>query len=538
MRNDGGRDTTMAPGARPSLEAIGAELESFEAAERSRLGLDGGPTHWRNPDPRPFVKEQRAHTTVLFGGLTAMHDALIEAGLASLGYRAKALDCPDNESLHYGKEFGNRGQCNPTYFTVGNLVRYLVRLRDEHGLSPERIVDTHVVLTVGACGPCRFGTYVTEFRKALRDAGFDGFRIFDIRKYGQHKRVPGLAGLELNAKFAVVFFKCLLAADVINALSYRTRPYEVVAGTTDAALEHCKAFLCRALIGRRSVLVALYRCRKVLAKVEVDRLQPKPKVAIIGEFWAMTTEGEGNYQLQSFLESEGAECDIQLITAWALYEIWEKAYDTRERMLLRGQDDQTGRRESAAPLRTLLLARAARLVLERSFYAFAWAVGLKGYRLPDMDHIARVSHAFYPNQLRGGEGHMEVGKVISTVAGSKVHMVVSVKPFGCLPSSGVSDGIQPLVGATFPEANFLAVETTGDGAVNLYSRVQMAIFKACQRAQAEYEAALTATRLTPEEAARRAAATPKMRSPLHYPRHVMAGTAANAVHELARGAAR
>jgi predicted nucleotide-binding protein (sugar kinase/HSP70/actin superfamily) len=537
MRDESSRNTTMAPGGRSSLEAMEAELETFEAAERRRLGLDREAPHWRDPNPQLFTRDQRARTTVLLGGLTAMHDALIEAGLASLGYRTKALDCPDNESLQYGKEFGNRGQCNPTYFTVGNLLRYLVRLRDEHGLSPEQIVDSHVMLTVGACGPCRFGTYVTEFRKALRDAGFDGFRIFDIRKYGQHKRLPGLAGLELNARFAVVFFKCLLAADVINALAYRTRPYEVVAGATDAALEACKTLLCQALVGRRSVLVALYRCRKALAKVEVDRLQPKPKVAIIGEFWAMTTEGEGNYQLQNFLEAEGAECDIQLITAWALYEIWEVAHDTRERMLLRRRSDQTGRGERDAPLKTLLLTRAARFVLERTFYAFAWAVGLKGYRLPDMDHIARISHEFYPNQLRGGEGHMEVGKVINTVAGSKVHMVVSIKPFGCLPSSGVSDGIQPLVGARFPEANFLPVETTGDGAMNVYSRVQMAIFKARQKAQAEYEAALAATGLTAEEAARRAAATRKLRSPLHYPRHVTAGTAANAVHELGRGPA-
>ena len=42
-------------------------------------------------------------------------------------------------------------------------------------------------------------------------------------------------------------------------------------------------------------------------RVKVDRTQPKPKVSIIGEFWAMTTEGDGNYQLQRFLESEGAE---------------------------------------------------------------------------------------------------------------------------------------------------------------------------------------------------------------------------------------
>ncbi len=32
----------------------------------------------------------------------------------------------------------------------------------------------------------------------------------------------------------------------------------------------------------------------------------------------MTTEGDGNYGLQKFLEQEGAECDIQPVTAWIL----------------------------------------------------------------------------------------------------------------------------------------------------------------------------------------------------------------------------
>jgi hypothetical protein len=69
--------------------------------------------------------------------------------------------------------------------------------------------------------------------------------------------------------------------------------------------------------------------------VKVDRLRPKAKVAIIGEFWAMTTEGDGNYHLQKFLESEGAENDIQLTTAWLLYNVWEVERDTRERRYLK-----------------------------------------------------------------------------------------------------------------------------------------------------------------------------------------------------------
>jgi predicted nucleotide-binding protein (sugar kinase/HSP70/actin superfamily) len=83
-----------------------------------------------------------------------------------------------------------------------------------------------------------------------------------------------------------------------------------------------------------------------------------------------------------------------------------------------------------------------------------------------MDEIAEISHAFYDNNLRGGEGHMEVGKLIQNVAYSKVNMTLSVKPFGCMPSSSVSDGIQSFITELYPQAIFLPIETNGDGAVD------------------------------------------------------------------------
>ena len=46
-------------------------------------------------------------------------------------------------------------------------------------------------VTAGACGPCRFGTYVTEYRKALRDSGFDGFRVLLFQQQGGLKQATG-----------------------------------------------------------------------------------------------------------------------------------------------------------------------------------------------------------------------------------------------------------------------------------------------------------------------------------------------------------
>ena len=52
-------------------------------------------------------------------------------------------------------------------------------------MPAEDIVENYVFLTAGACGPCRFGMYVTEYRKALRDAGFDGFRVLLFQQTGR-----------------------------------------------------------------------------------------------------------------------------------------------------------------------------------------------------------------------------------------------------------------------------------------------------------------------------------------------------------------
>jgi predicted nucleotide-binding protein (sugar kinase/HSP70/actin superfamily) len=466
------------------------------------------------------------------------HDYLVSGAFTSLGYNTVPLDAPNYDALRAGKEFGNRGQCNPTYFTVGNLVKYLVFLRDEKGISTKEIVDKYVFLTAGACGPCRFGMYVTEYRKALRDAGFDGFRVMLFQQQGGLSQATGEAsGLELNAPFFMGMLKGLIAGDVINGIGYRLRPYEVVPGATDEACEKAKKICYDALLNKKSILVALMKAKEIFKKVEVDRTRVKPKVAIIGEFWAMTTEGDGNYQLQRFLEKEGAECDIQFVTAWILYNIWEVRFDTKNRALLRGEDGGKlglkGSGEYGVFVRKIGLW-AGDKALRAAFQTFAHAGGFYGYHLPDMDAVADVAAPFYNNDLRGGEGHMEVGKLILNVVKSKATMTLSVKPFGCMPSSSVSDGVQSLITEKFPGTIFCAVETSGDGAVNFQSRVQMYLFKAKQAAQADFDKALADTGLTLDRVEAFLKANPRYAAPLYLPGHTVAHTAGDLVHEIAK----
>jgi predicted nucleotide-binding protein (sugar kinase/HSP70/actin superfamily) len=515
-------------------EDLAAQLAELENGERVKLGLQDDAQQWMDPQHSTFTAAQRPHTTILVSGLTMAHDLFVQSGLRGIGYKVQALDCPDNDALRYGKEFGNRGQCNPTYFTVGNLIKHLTRMRDEEGRSTEEIIENTVFITAGACGPCRFGTYVTEYRKALRDSGFDGFRVLLFQQTGGLKQATGEElGLQLDRPFFVAVVKALVIGDVLNALAYRIRPYELTAGETDEAIEACKADVADAMQKRKPLVPVLYKCRRRLAAVEVDKTRVRPKVAIIGEFWAMTTEGDGNYKLQRFLEQEGADVDVQPVTAWLLYLIWEGRWDTKKRMDLRGADGGRRGLEGVDVRKRFALLWAADKAVRVIFQSVANLMGLHHFPLPDMEEVAEVAHKHYDNMLRGGEGHMEVGKLIVNVLHSKVNMTISVKPFGCMPSSSVSDGVQSLITELFPQAIFLPIETSGDGAVNVYSRIQMQLFRARKLAQSELSEALEKTGMSAEQFQARVQKSRKLNNALHQSPHRAGCTAADLVWEAA-----
>jgi predicted nucleotide-binding protein (sugar kinase/HSP70/actin superfamily) len=527
------QDQPHDPALSPEEQAeLDRELAAFAEAEARALGLAERQQHELPPDPG-FWSDQVPHTTLLVSGLSLAHDHLVTAALAGIGYKVQPLDVPDVESLQFGKEFGNRGQCSPTYFTVGNLVKHLVKMRDEQGISTKDIVDNYVFLTAGGCGPCRFGMYVTEYRKALGDAGFEGFRVLTFQMAGGIQQATGKElGLKIDTRFAWQVVRALIAGDVLNLLGYRLRPYEVVPGSTNAAIEQCKAVLYDAFRQNRSTVRAMLECRRIMRKVQVDRTNPKPVVSLIGEFWAMTTEGDGNYHMQQFLEQEGAEVDIQGITNWLLFMIWEAGYDTRRRMELREDDAARKGLAGKNPTKKLWSLRAGYYAIRGIFQGYANLMGLHGYHLPDMDQIAKLASQHYSNDVRGGEGHMEVGKLIHFVVDHVNHMTVSVKPFGCMPSSGVSDGVQTLVQAKWPETLFVPIETTGDQQVNAHSRVQMVLFKARQRARQEFEDALAKSGLTEDEFKARLGRSWFGKHAFWRPKHRTASVVTNLVYAL------
>src|SRR5262249_2344271 len=142
-----------------SRQEIEDEVAQRVAAERRRLEAEAQtqaqalPAHFRRPVERPFTAAERNRVTILFGGLTWKHEWLIRSAFESAAYKAALLPTPDVAGFQLGKEYGNNGQCNPTYFMVAHLIKYLQWLESQ-GLSRQEIIDNYVFFTAGSCGPC------------------------------------------------------------------------------------------------------------------------------------------------------------------------------------------------------------------------------------------------------------------------------------------------------------------------------------------------------------------------------------------------
>lgn len=505
------------------MKAVGDCADGREGASHSI-------THYRRPLNRPFTRSQREATTILIGGLSSTHERLAEAALRSLGYGCLALPTPDLRAYETGKEYQNNAYCNPAYFMVGNLVKFLQSLRNG-GMSSDDVVDRYVFVTAGSCGTCRFGMFEEEYQLALRNAGFDGFRVLTFGIDRAPDQAEDGAGLEMNFDFFLALASALNIGDILNQFVCKIRPYEVEPGATDAVLQRVIAMMHDVLasraparpsgavarlaaglrlsrqlgyvtrlvdqLARRDLVRAMALARREFDTIDVDRLRVRPIVRLIGEFWAQTTDGDGNFRMVRFLEQERAEACVDRVIGTRLMYLFHLHKEMARAKRDIGPDGRAVPvRETRRWLRgriryvkkVALLTFAERMYRHEN-HRMLRALGGGLHEIVDQRTLQRLAAPYYEWRCASGEGHLEVGENIYYQTHHLCHMTLGLKPFGCMPSTQ-SDGAQAAVLSDYHDIIYLPIETSGDSEILAYSRVQMALAEARERARREFDAAL------------------------------------------------
>ena len=447
--------------------------------------------------------------SILVGGLGHPHDALFAAALRSLGHAAQPLGRFDADALDRGRRFLPRGQCAPLVYTTGALLRAVanggridaseagrapisIRAGDGTGSGAGKGPASPRLITLATCGPCRFAMFPSSYRRALAaQASLSGA--------GQPADSPGNHGtqphpppalemisldqsprplLEAFGKEALRhLIETCAVADALVERTHRLLPY-----VEDDALLDQRADRAALAIAAR-IAEGMAPIEALSAECDFDhglaprRETPIGRAVLIGEPWSLHVRGDGRLNLPRLLARAGFEVEVPPASTWLSY------------LLFCERRGPWGRRPSPSS------GDGATVVEIESMLAAAVeeagrAAGLGGFAMANMEAITALAGPYLSADVRGGYGHAEVGLAARARAERRAHLVVSVKSFGCIPSSGISDAIVPAV--LGDDVLFLPLEVTGDGAAARESRLTLRIGTALQVADREVNAACAA----------------------------------------------
>jgi predicted nucleotide-binding protein (sugar kinase/HSP70/actin superfamily) len=274
---------------------------------------------------------------------------------------------------------------------------------------------------------------------------------------------------------------------------------------------------------------ALREVRKKWDAIEIDRTRVKARVKITGEFWLQTHEGDGNYNIKRWLEAEDAEVAPPPVAVWLHYLM----HPVIRKLEHRHSTSKHPRRDEA-------ILSVLEQVFVGTYNRFRKALANIPSELPDQVELKDLAEPFYHFELRGGEGHMLIGKALHAYHHKKAHMICELSPYSCMPNT-MSIGSMANVIGKYPDLLYAPIEVKGDAEVHAISRCQMILTEAKKRAQAQFEEVLKKTGLTVEAIRAYEKVHPELRRATYrVPHKGYSGTSANYVLHLAqdRGLAR
>lgn len=437
-------------------------------------------SQWEGYGYSPWLRKDKKKVTILYNFVERRKSFFLRAHFERFGYIYKDLGDHVAEDVRWGKEYGNRMECNPMYFTSGSIIKNLFKIEKETGLSKEEIVKKYVFLSGGGqCGPCRYGMYPQEYLKVLNDTGFKGFRILIFSSDIIQDPQPKGSAFTFSLLFKIDILCALILADLIHIAECALRPYAKDKKQALDTIEKAEEMLLNAFRSPFFLITVPLTLKKVSKMFAAIPCHDKklPKIFVTGEFFANLAHNEGNYNLRRFIMDEGCEVYPGLFTQRVLYDNWRRSCEAKRGV----------RFASSAKEKTFHSSALRKQNVSTTIVKWFWKSWKKAFNpaafgghaeMLDLDELAELGRPYYHPEIFGGEGNLEIGEAIHYA--DTIDGFISSKPFGCMPSSGVSDGVQAKIMSMYPQLNFLSIETSGDNEVSILSRVSMLLFKAKQ----------------------------------------------------------
>ena len=372
---------------------------------------------------------------------------LLRAAFASDGVKVVLLK-NSKDIINTGLEYVHNDMCCPLALIVGQLIQALRSGRYD--------IEHTAFLCAQAGDSCRGSNYIPLIRKAVKKAGFDipvlSLNFFDMEEGARFNITPAFL---LKAMAAVMY------SDMLMILKNQLRPYELVAGETDAVYKKWQKRLKRQIFTGHSLLSYKKNFELICRDFEaIPRTsKSKPRIGFAGELY-MKYCAIGNRHLQRYYESRGAEVRINGFSWYVLYYIDSHLYDF-------------------SPVITAGYKAAAHMI-ESVQRLMIKTLGAHGFECFDSFTAFKKNAVRYiPCVCTTGDGWLIGAEIVNHALGGTKD-VAALEPFGCMPNHVCGRGLYSSFQRRLREFDMRIVGLDFDSSgsdINIYNRAQMLLME-------------------------------------------------------------
>ena len=371
---------------------------------------------------------------------------LLAGTFRGFGIKAQVMDT--YEGMDLGKEFTSGKECYPCQVTTGDILYFMKKEKERLGDAFD--AENYVYFMPESEGPCRFGMY-NKYQRIVLDSfpELEKLRICALSSKDGYS-LDGLMDQDRVRDFRKAAYFSVVAADILDRMLWRIRPYEREPGMTDAFIE-------RAMVTMSDAFEAhgpANDFEKILAQLEtviregkaiVDpTIPPKPLIGIVGEIY-LRTHAESNQDIIRVLERHGGEVVNSSIAEWINYVTYDQLRVARKGLRMNLRKFRV--RESMAHLREIL-NHGVNLYYQQAKLGQIYKRVKSLIDVAEEHPIAHFEDILKEEDIFsfdvGTEACLSIPGILQYVRDG-YNGVVNVYPFTCMPSTATSAVVRPLV---------------------------------------------------------------------------------------------
>ena len=240
-----------------------------------------------------FTPEMKKTYTILAPNMLPIHFHLLIRILEQFGYHVVLLESTSRTVVEEGLKNVHNDTCYPALLVVGQFMEALK--------SGKYDVDHTALLITQTGGGCRASNYIHLLRKALEKNGYGFIPVISLNFSGLESN----PGFKLTKTMLVQVAYALLIGDLIMMVANQCRPYEVVPGSTDKAIDICMDAVIKRFTGERMVRYGevkhLFRfVLTVFGKLKLDKTQTMKALLFV----TYDMEGNENGYVAAFVRGD------------------------------------------------------------------------------------------------------------------------------------------------------------------------------------------------------------------------------------------